>query len=69
VPQIAMNVERPFELPLARIVDAVGRHAEVAGAELVGLAPAAAFAGFPEGLLPEGFDPRHHLLEHALEGP
>jgi len=69
VPQIAMNVERPFELPLARIVEAVRRHAEVAGAELVGLAPAAAFAGFPEGLLPEGFDPQRHLLEHALEGP
>jgi glutamate formiminotransferase / 5-formyltetrahydrofolate cyclo-ligase len=67
VPQIAMNVERPFELSLARIVQVVGRHAAVAGAELVGLAPAAAFAGFPEDLLPAGFDPRRHLLEHALE--
>ncbi len=66
-PQIAMNVERPLELPLAHIVEVVSRHAEVAGAELVGLAPAAALVGFPGDLLPAGFDPRRHLLEHALE--
>ena len=29
---------------------AVARHADVAGCELVGLAPAAAFDGFPDGL-------------------
>ena len=45
--QVSMNVERPLELPLRAIVEAVRRHAEVACAELVGLAPRAAFEGFP----------------------
>ena len=35
-------------MPLARVVEAVARHARVAEAELVGLAPRAAFDGFPE---------------------
>ena len=58
VAQVSMNVERPLELPLAEVVDAVARLAPVASAELVGLAPAAAFEGFPEDLPIPGFDPR-----------
>ena len=42
VAQVSMNVERPLELPLAEVVEAVGRHAPLASAELVGLAPRAA---------------------------
>jgi hypothetical protein len=61
-----MNVERPFELPLASIVEAVGRHARVASAELVGLAPRAAFEGFPEDVPIPGFDPARHLIENAI---
>ena len=61
-----MNVERPLELPLARVVDAVRAHAEVASAELVGLAPAAALEGFPQDLPMPGFDPARHLIENAL---
>ena len=34
-------------MPLAQLVAAIARHAEIAGCELVGLAPAAAFDGFP----------------------
>jgi hypothetical protein len=34
-------------VPLARVVAAVARHLPVAGCELVGLAPAVAFDGFP----------------------
>ena len=64
--QVSMNVERPFEVPLALVVDAVRAHAEVASAELVGLAPAAAFAGFPGDLAIPGFDPARHLIENAL---
>jgi glutamate formiminotransferase / 5-formyltetrahydrofolate cyclo-ligase len=64
--QVSMNVERPGELPLARIVAAVRAHAPLHSAELVGLAPAAAFAGFPEDLPIPGFDPARHLLENAL---
>jgi glutamate formiminotransferase / 5-formyltetrahydrofolate cyclo-ligase len=66
VAQVSMNVERPFELPLAAILAAVRAHAEVASAELVGLAPAAAFEGFPEDVPIPGFDSARHLIENAL---
>ena len=39
--------------------------AAVAGAELVGLAPRAAFEGFPDDLPLPGFDPARHLIENA----
>jgi len=64
--QVSMNVERPFEVSLARVVDAVSGYAEVASAELVGLAPAAAMEGFPKELALVGFDPARHLIENAL---
>jgi len=64
--QVSMNVERPSELPLARVIEAIRAHAELAGAELVGLAPAAAFADFPPDLPIPGFDPARHLIENAL---
>ena len=66
VAQVSMNVERPFEVSLAMVVDAVGACAELASAELVGLAPAAAFDGFPPDLPIPGFDPARHLIENAL---
>ncbi|MCW3016521.1 MAG: hypothetical protein JWO02_3613 [Solirubrobacterales bacterium] len=47
VAQVSMNVEDHLALPLATVVAAVERYAPVSGAELVGLAPAAAFDGFP----------------------
>lgn len=65
-PQVSMNVERPREVPLARIVEAVGAHAAIASAELVGLAPAAALAGFPADVHMPGFDPARQVLENAL---
>ncbi len=64
--QVSMNVERPLELPLAEVVRALAVHAPLARAELVGLAPAAAFEGFPDELPVPGFDPRRHLIENAL---
>jgi glutamate formiminotransferase/glutamate formiminotransferase/formiminotetrahydrofolate cyclodeaminase len=64
--QVSMNVERPLELPLAVIVEAVRRHAQIASAELVGLAPAAALVGFPEDVPMPGFDPVRHVIENAL---
>ncbi len=66
VAQVSMNIERPFELSLAMILDAVRPHAEVASAELVGLAPAAALEGFPEDIPIPGFDPARHVIENAL---
>jgi hypothetical protein len=45
-----MNVEDHLALPLARVVEAVAAHAPVAEAEVIGLPPEAAFAGFPDDL-------------------
>jgi len=64
--QVSMNVERPLEVPLAAVLEAVGRHAAVASAELVGLAPRAALEGFPREMPLAGFDPERHLIENAL---
>jgi len=47
VAQVSTNVEDHKTTPLATVVEAIGRHATVAAAELVGLAPRAAFDGFP----------------------
>jgi len=66
VPQVSTNVERPFELPLVEVLEAVRRRASVSSAEIVGLVPAAALAGFPEDVPLSGFDPQRHLLENAL---
>ncbi len=66
VAQVSMNVERPLELPLGEVVRAVVKLAPVASAELVGLAPRAAFDGFPAELPLPGFDPDRHLIESAL---
>ncbi len=46
--QLSTNVEDHLAVPLARLLEAVERHVEVLEAELVGLAPAAAFAGWPD---------------------
>jgi glutamate formiminotransferase / 5-formyltetrahydrofolate cyclo-ligase len=66
VAQVSMNVERPSEVPLARVVAAVRRHAEVASGELVGLAPRVALEGFPEDVPLPGFDPARHVIENAI---
>ena len=50
VAQVSTNVEDHRAMPLARVVEAIARHATPAQAELVGLAPAAAFEGFPDEL-------------------
>jgi glutamate formiminotransferase len=68
VVQVSMNVERPLQLPLAEIVEHVGRHAPIASAELVGLVPRAALDGFPAELPMPGFDPTRHIIENALGG-
>ncbi|HEV2786166.1 MAG TPA: hypothetical protein VGV67_07260, partial [Solirubrobacteraceae bacterium] len=50
VAQVSTNVEDHLAVKLAQVVEAVARHARVAACELVGLAPEAAFAGFPDDL-------------------
>jgi glutamate formiminotransferase/glutamate formiminotransferase/formiminotetrahydrofolate cyclodeaminase len=48
VAQVSFNVEDHRATSLADVLDAVRKHADVAEAELVGLAPQEAFAGFPD---------------------
>ena len=47
VAQVSTNVEDPARTTPGAVLAAVARHAPVAGAELVGLAPRAALADFP----------------------
>ena len=64
--QVSMNVHDPDAVPLAELVARVRARAPVAEAELVGLAPRAAFAGFPDDVPLRAFDPERHLLEEAV---
>jgi glutamate formiminotransferase / 5-formyltetrahydrofolate cyclo-ligase len=62
--QVSTNVEDHRATPLAAVVAAVARHAAVAGAELVGLAPRAAFDGFPDDVPLRGYA----TIEDSLHG-
>jgi len=62
VAQVSTNVEDHRAVPLARLVEAVARHARVSACELVGLAPGAAFEGFPEDVPVKG----RRTVEDAL---
>ncbi|HEV7751634.1 MAG TPA: hypothetical protein VGO71_08825 [Baekduia sp.] len=61
--QVSTNVEDHRGVPLARLVAAVARHATVAGCEVVGLPPAAAFEGFPADVPIRG----RRTVEEALQ--
>jgi glutamate formiminotransferase len=65
--QVSTNVEDVAAVALADVVAAVTRHAAVVECEQVGLAPAAAYRGFPLGLRVRG----RRTLEQALgeQGP
>jgi glutamate formiminotransferase / 5-formyltetrahydrofolate cyclo-ligase len=64
IAQVSTNVEDHLAVPLAELVAAVARHAPVEGCELVGLAPAAAFAGFPDDVPVRN----RRTVEDALRG-
>ena len=64
--QVSTNVHDHRATQLGEIVAAVRAEAPVAEAELVGLAPAAAFEGFPADVPLRGFAPGRHLVENAL---
>jgi glutamate formiminotransferase len=53
--QVSTNVEDHRATPLRAVVEAVARHAPVQGAELVGLAPEAAFDRFPPDIPLRGY--------------
>jgi glutamate formiminotransferase/glutamate formiminotransferase/formiminotetrahydrofolate cyclodeaminase len=69
--QVSINVQDPFEVPLAEVVraarEAAVRHrADIRAGQLVGLAPEAALDGFPPDLELKGFDESAHVLEKRL---
>jgi glutamate formiminotransferase len=69
--QVSTNVHDPIEVPLAEVVAAARDLAPAAGgrvvaAEIVGLVPQAALAGFPGDLPIPGFDPAHGVIENRL---
>lgn len=69
--QVSMNVHDPASLPLAEVVQRVSagasRHgARAIEAELIGLIPEAAMAGYPESVPIRDFDPAFHIIERRL---
>ena len=64
--QVSTNVHDHRAVPLGEIVERVRARAPVAEAELIGLAPRAAFEGFPQDVPLRGFSPERHILEEAL---
>jgi glutamate formiminotransferase len=64
--QVSTNVHDHRAAPLREIVEYVRAHTEIAEAELIGLAPRAAFEGFPMDVPLRGFDPERHILEEVL---
>jgi glutamate formiminotransferase / 5-formyltetrahydrofolate cyclo-ligase len=62
IAQVSTNVEDHRATPLSTVVAAIARHARPAAAELVGLAPQAAFDGFPPDLPLRGYQ----TIEDAL---
>lgn len=68
--QISTNVHDPVTVPLGRVVEEVRRlarehDARPVEAELVGLVPAAALAGYPGDVPIAGADPRSRTIEAA----
>ena len=72
--QVSTNVHDPLAVPLATVVERVRELAAPLGArpleaELVGLVPEAALAGYPEDVPIRGFDPDRHVIERRLAPP
>jgi glutamate formiminotransferase len=66
VAQVSTNVEDPRVTRLGDVVAAVAKHAPVADAELVGLAPRAALDGFPGDVPLRGFDRQRQVIENVI---
>jgi glutamate formiminotransferase / 5-formyltetrahydrofolate cyclo-ligase len=68
--QISTNVHAPAAIPLAaviaRIQELAPGGARVASAEVVGLIPEAALAGWPEEIPLPAFDPAKHVIERRV---
>jgi len=69
--QVSTNVHDPLAVPLAAVVERVRGLAAALGArpveaEVIGLVPAAALAGFPEDMPIRDFDPDQRVIERRL---
>jgi glutamate formiminotransferase/glutamate formiminotransferase/formiminotetrahydrofolate cyclodeaminase len=69
--QVSTNVHDPLAVPLAEVVERVRSLAAPLGArpveaELIGLIPEAALAGYPEDVPIRGFDSARHTIERRL---
>jgi glutamate formiminotransferase / 5-formyltetrahydrofolate cyclo-ligase len=69
--QVSTNVHDPLAVPLGTVVERVRELAAPLGArpleaELVGLVPAAALAGYPADVPMRDFDPEQHVIERRL---
>jgi glutamate formiminotransferase/glutamate formiminotransferase/formiminotetrahydrofolate cyclodeaminase len=69
--QVSTNVHDPLAVPLGEVVERVRELAAPLGtrpaeAELVGLIPQAALAGYPADVPMRGFDPQQHVIEARL---
>ena len=69
--QVSTNVHDPIAVPLATVVSAVRSLAEPLGArplaaEVVGLVPAAALAGYPADVPILDFDPQRQVIENRV---
>jgi glutamate formiminotransferase / 5-formyltetrahydrofolate cyclo-ligase len=72
--QVSTNVHDPLAVPLAEVVERARELAAPLGArpveaELIGLIPAGALAGYPAEVPIRGFDPARHVIERRLEAP
>jgi glutamate formiminotransferase / 5-formyltetrahydrofolate cyclo-ligase len=71
--QVSTNVHDPGAIPLGTVVERIRELAEPLGArpveaELIGLVPERALAGYPDGVPIRGFDPGLHVIERRLPG-
>lgn len=71
--QVSTNVHDPVAVPLGEVVERVRALAAPLGArpvkaELVGLVPSAALAGYPEDVPIRSFDPERQTIERRLAG-
>jgi glutamate formiminotransferase / 5-formyltetrahydrofolate cyclo-ligase len=69
--QVSMNIHDPYAVPLVKVIEEVRRLAAQHGvraidAELVGLVPEAAVAGYPDEPPIRNFDPMRDVIENVL---
>jgi glutamate formiminotransferase / 5-formyltetrahydrofolate cyclo-ligase len=69
--QVSTNVHDPLSVPLGAVIERVRElaaplGANPVGAELVGLVPEGAVAGYPGDVPIRGFDPGRHVIERRL---